>query len=207
MASAPDPHSPTMSIASSSCNNTCRLLRANGSSSTMSARSLACTGSVLSKRNRNGRHDTFRFAILQIQRELVSVQDFQAISQIRNAGACVRFFPFHGKTRTVIVDIEIEHVVGTRCIDANRASLRPLRYSMFDCVLDQRLQNEVRDLRLQQFSRNVDTHLQAVAEPYLLNLQVLLEKLHFFEQRHLRPVGVLDDASQKIAESRDRIHG
>jgi hypothetical protein len=73
------------------------------------------------------------------------------------------------------------------CSNANPPTLGAFGDSVFERVLDYRLQNEAGYLRAQQFGRDLRVNLQAVAKAYLLNCQVLLQQIELFVQRHLLP--------------------
>ena len=75
---------------------------------------------------------------------------------------------------------------------------------MLDRVLDDRLEDQVRDPRAAQVGRDVERHPQPVLEARLLDLEVHLEELELAGERHeLRRVG-LEAAAEELLEARDR---
>ena len=78
---------------------------------------------------------------------------------------------------------------------------------MLDGIFHQRLQQQVGNLRLQQFCRNIHADLKTICEANLLDIEIALQILDFLRQRHLRAVGILRGATQKLAEPDDHAHG
>src|SRR5207302_5990549 len=91
-ASTPDPHCATTSISGSRPESTRRLLRASGSSSTMTVRILAVLNRLL-QRHTNRYFDSARFLILYVHFELLAVKALQARANVRQPDAARLLFP------------------------------------------------------------------------------------------------------------------
>ena len=58
----------------------------------------------------------------------------------------------------------------------------------------------------QQIRGDIDTDLKALHKAHLLDVKILLRKLHFLSQRHLLPGRVLKKPAQKIAQPGNHAH-
>src|ERR671939_594625 len=76
-----------------------------------------------------------------------------------------------------------------------------------DGVLDDGLQDEVRDAHVERFGVNLDARREAVLKTYPLDLQVTMQELHLLIQRDLLRAGVLQRQAQEVAEARDHRAG
>src|SRR5207247_130194 len=76
-----------------------------------------------------------------------------------------------------------------------------------DRILDQGLQNKIRDVRLQGRWLEVHLYLQAVAETNLLDLQVALDEFKFLVERHFLLIASFQRQPQKIAQTRNHFVG
>ena len=85
--------------------------------------------------------------------------------------------------------------------------MHSFRDPVFDRVLDHRLQNQAGNLSRKQVAGHIRTQLKAVRESHLLDVKILLDKLHFLTQRHLLSVGILHHAAQKVAQLRNHVDG
>ena len=74
-------------------------------------------------------------------------------------------------------------------------------------VFDQRLQQQVRHLRVERFRLDVHLDAQTAAEPRLLDLQVLLQHVELFLERHFLDVRRVQRHPQQIAEAVDHLIG
>ncbi len=78
---------------------------------------------------------------------------------------------------------------------------------MLDRVLDDRLQNQRRNLGQKELAGNVHTQLKPFDKPRLLDLQIFLRELHLLTQRHLLPCRIFENAPHEIAQLSNHVHG
>ena len=77
---------------------------------------------------------------------------------------------------------------------------------MFDCVFNDWLQDQTWNLGKKQFFGDIHAQLESLGKPYFLDVQILLQKVHFLSQRHLFTAGLRCDAAQKITQSCNHAH-
>src|SRR5688572_25292426 len=70
-------------------------------------------------------------------------------------------------------------------------------------VLDEGLEDQVWNPRLENLIRNEDPVAQAPAEAGLLDLEIVLEKGDFFAERHLMRLGAVEREAQQRAEPQE----
>ena len=211
IASTPEPHSSMAPISGSSRSKTVTLRRASGSSSTTRARidaarfSTSVTQGLLQRQG----HDHFhavRSGAPHLQLGGVAVQDLQTRAQIGEADAGALRLPILWKARAVVVDAQADAVAAARASDADAASRYALGNAMLDGVLDQRLQQQIWNLRVQQVCRDVHADPQTFPETNLLDVDIALQIFDFLGKGHLRTVRVLGGATQELAEPDDHAH-
>src|ERR1700743_1296769 len=104
-ASTPEPHSPTMAISGSCRSSTVRLLRASGSSSTITVRIFiggTCADmDLFLEPHGDGYVYHVRLLILQVQLESVSVQALKTSSHIRDPNPRLSSLPARRQTGAV----------------------------------------------------------------------------------------------------------
>lgn len=74
---------------------------------------------------------------------------------------------------------------------------------MRDGVLDERMQDQPRDLGVQGIRINAVMNAEAILESSLFNLQVLLHELQFLLQRHPGCAAAIEGEAQQVAEAAD----
>ena len=78
---------------------------------------------------------------------------------------------------------------------------------MLDRVLDERLQQEVGQQRIERLGLDVEPHDQSIGESRLLDLEVLREEIELRLQRAFVLAEVLERHAQQIAEAHQRAIG
>src|ERR1700761_8638459 len=202
-ASGPEPHSATISMAGSGVRRTRRLERARGSSSTITVRIFCASAdtwcsSVLDKWNGDGDLDAAWLPVVHVEYEGVSVEALQACAHVGETDAGASKVG-RWKARAVVVDRERECAVFARGRDAHETALCTFGNAMLDGIFNHQLQNERWNLRHEKVTGNIDGELQAIDEPDLLNIQILLSKLHLFGKRYLLTRGIGEQAAKEIA--------
>ena len=89
------------------------------------------------------------------------------------------------KSGSIIIDVKSERAIASGCRDLNGASLRTLRYPMLDRIFDDQLKNQAGYLSVKKLSWDVYPQLKTIPKAYLLNVEILLQKLHFFPKWNL----------------------
>src|SRR6201996_326928 len=202
-ASGPEPHSATMSIVGSGLRRTRTFERARGSSSTITVRIFRASAdtwcsSVFDKWNGDGDLDAAWLKVVHVEYEGVSVEALQACAHVgeTDAGASKGG---RWKARAVVVDRECECAVFALGRDAHETALCTFGDAMLDGIFNHQLQNERWNLRDEKVAGNIDGELEAIDEPDLLNIQILLSKHHLFGERHLLTRWVGEKSAQKVA--------
>src|SRR5690606_1746823 len=126
-----------------------------------------------------GRVDGLESVIFAVQllqpRSPVGQADARAVAGERMIGA---------KAGAGIAHLEKEPAVRGECTDLDEAGARPLRDAVADGVLDERLEQQRWDLRIERLRRRIDRHLEPVAEADLLDLEVRLQEGEVLLERH-----------------------
>ncbi len=78
---------------------------------------------------------------------------------------------------------------------------------MFDRVVDNGLQHEIRHLAREQRARNVHDHLERLAKSQALEVEVLLSEFELVAEGHQHPVGRAQHTAKAIAQPGNRSHG
>src|SRR5690348_10892399 len=95
--------------------------------------------------------------------------------------------------------------VGSGGRNSDHPALRTAGDSVLERILDDGLQDQTRNLDLEQVGWNVRVHLQAVGKADFLDGEILVEQFEFLTKRDLLPAGILQYAAEKIAKTGDHI--
>src|SRR5262249_11147469 len=58
----------------------------------------------------------------------------------------------------------------------------------------------------QEFTRDIHDDVKAIRKSNLLNVEILLQKIHFLSQCDYMPVGSFDDTAQKVTQPCDHVY-
>src|SRR6185437_7553659 len=92
---------------------------------------------------------------------------------------------------SVIVDSQAKPTAITCAVDLHGSSSDTLGYAVLDGILNERLQQQVGNLRSEELGRDIDAHPEPLPKAHLLNIEIALQVLDLFLQCDLRPVGIL----------------
>src|SRR5579864_1376199 len=78
---------------------------------------------------------------------------------------------------------------------------------MLDSVVDQRLQQKVRDLGIERLRSDVEAYLEPVLETYLLDLEVTIHKFNFAAEDRDLGARILQAHAEQITQARHHAIG
>src|SRR5262247_2275868 len=205
-AANPSPHSPMISTSASPTSISTILSRASGSSSTINVLILSIGFILLLHPKRNGQADDqpTLVPIGQIEEMIGAVKLLQPRAGVGQSDALFDLrAPGVRQTRAVVAYLKLEFILFEpgRNLDQPRRGM--WRDAVTDGVFDQRLQNQIRQARVERLRLDIHLHLQPVAESRLFDLQVTFEKFQLLPERRLLRPDILQRQSQQVAQPRD----
>src|SRR5664279_3545020 len=189
IADLPSPHSATICRSASSSNILRKRSRASDSSSLSNTR-IGIGGHDLlgtfAERYVDLDDAASAGLVLQGHPVIVVVQLLQASARVAQPHAFRwNAAPMAGQPLAVVTDLHPQLIEDLARRDANPSGGEARAYAMANGILDQRLQDEVRNQRRPGVRLDIHFHSQAVLESCLLNVNVLLQKGQFAAKRHL----------------------
>src|SRR5262249_41674287 len=137
-----------------------------------------------------------------------AVETVEARAGIREADAGTeRFQRPHLEAAAVVADLHPETLADTPRADVNVVAAVPARDAVLDRVLDERLQDHPRHFAVERvgFDRHADS--ETILEARLFDVEVLLQELGLFLQRHLRLAAAIERDAEQIAQPADHSVG
>src|SRR5262249_6553774 len=110
-------------------------------------------------------------------------------------------------SQAVVVDPDQNFVVHLFTFDRQQPRLAGWRDAVTDRILNQRLQHQMRNQTIRDRRIYIDPDLEAITQPELLDLQVLLGEMQFFTEGDLMRGLRLQRGAQKVGQPRDHRGG
>src|SRR3954451_25214054 len=189
IAESPSLAVPTSCAPSALASSSCSRSAANGSSSAIKTRS-GLTSTIHFHRHRQGHLVAAVVHWAKTAARPIAEPRFKTLADVGNAepGTFVR-----GRRKLVlaamlqpIADLQqhptVEHALR---LDADDDRLAALGHAIFDCILDDRLEQQRRQPRLFELLGDVDFDVQSVGETRLLDVQVQALQVDLFGQGHV----------------------
>src|SRR6266550_3656855 len=112
-----------------------------------------------------------------------------------------------GEARAVVPDLNTERANPAFRCNFDEAGTGAGRDSVANCILDDRLQDEVWHLRSKRLLRHINACNQTVLKTDAFDFQVTTEESHFLFERDFLRTGVFKSERQKVDKARDHIAG
>src|SRR5262249_13217957 len=144
-------------------------------------------------------------AALDLGQVIRPVQALEARSQVAQPDAARIDLREHRlrHAEPVVADRQREELAVHVRVDRHRADAALARQAVLDGVLDQRLQDEVRDELAKAAGVDVGLHAQALVEAGALDVEVRTRHLEFLGQRYELLLGSMEDVAEDLGEALD----
>src|SRR5262245_20829484 len=105
----------------------------------------------------------------------------------------------------MILDLELQHAVISLGYNVDLTRIRTRFNSSEKCIFHDRLQNEMRNPRIECFRFDIHSSTQTIMEANLFYLEVALQEFEFTPKRYVVGAGILQGQTQKVTEPRDHL--